>query len=1176
MARQPGTGLDRATKSIPLSGGITEEVDDLLLEPGGMQYMENLRFTKKDVAEKARSRGTGIPTTVTNHADGTYGLWAQGDSVAVVGHERLGISRDGGDTFETHTGPYDLMGIERILSTAEASGGNNYSWAPVMSYTAGSPDTYTLYGYVVAFERITQVTGTHTNTREVIVQIYDLAGRVLEETIIAGAGAPKVGPCDGRTIVSLVKTTGYVFTYEVTTGGMTLTAVNNTDRLVTDVCQDYNQVDPGYGNAAAPQDWNEMRLGYAKDLMENNYAFDSFNEYTSAFGVQGWKDTAGVIKVVRTSNGAPTGTVKTIQTDSGTLFGKILDVSSDATYIYVLYSQTRNAPGGTSDLYCARMNVDTTSLTTKTLETTQDVTYINGSIRPTGDASHYIALTIAQGEPNDMQYVTQGGHRVHWYQLASNFSTVSDEGDLYSHRLCSDLAVDRAYKPHACVQQWDNWNPGSGGTSPLATLDDPGFTPTHKKPVTTALIALNSTLHENRLVATFDAGQSKSCLAGSDEQSIHMSGELYYFTGPSVGDDAHVFWYGNRVLLGATDDFYQMITDPSLKLHPSSDGRAALHPGSSRFSCYKLASEIQVNSVNFTTGMFMGTALPAWYDGSTTLCSMQPIDSPEIISWFDATDGGSDMGSYGAYQDLSASYTAHEAKVINLVCGYYDDSGLVHRSAPSLDYYIGKMKSDDTAGTHIQVWFTPPIGLTRDRSYFVEAYEAFPGGVPQLAATKQISTNDGSSKQSIDWATNLFPSTSPATGTDVTDFRASKTIYTAGNVLAADPWPNFDLVVRSGRRLFAHSISDPSTIYYSKTFESGVAPEFSASLTVSLGNEVITAMGAIDDKVILFSDKGCWNMYGTGPDNTGAQGDFFVEQMVFPVGCTDQQSIVTMENGIAFYSNSTEEFHILTRNLELVDIGEAVKVISESITDVVTSIVVPGDHEIRWYCTRTVGPEYVADSATNSPPQPPRPFIENQAPAGSVFVYNYKYQKWSIFEDAAVRTEKVVMIGNTVAELADDYDLYKESTTSWDKLCKWETPWIKVNQLQDFGRFYGLTFLGKYMSSWDGSPLQAGDLQVTIRYDYEGPLGATDVHRERANVDFDPADGDRLQFRVRPKRQKCQAIKIEIEEVATTAVELWEPTYTTGQGFILTGVDVHYGAKGGSGDKSLGAARRKG
>jgi hypothetical protein len=570
--------------------------------------------------------------------------------------------------------------------------------------------------------------------------------------------------------------------------------------------------------------------------------------------------------------------------------------------------------------------------------------------------------------------------------------------------------------------------------------------------------------------------------------------------------------------------------------------------------------------------MFLGTSCPTWYDGSTTLCSVQPIESPEVVGWDDITPADKDMGSYGAYQDLVAANES--AKVVNLVAGYYDDSGLIHRSAPSLDFYIGRTKASETDGTAIRVWFTPPLGLARGRNYFVEIYEAWPGGVGQLAATRQLSSNDGSTVQHIDWATNLSPYSTK--DLDVVDYRSAKTIYTAGNVLAADPWPNFDLVVRSGRRLFAHSISDPATIFYSKTFESGVAPEFSASLAVSIGNEKITAMGAIDDKVIIFSATGCWVMYGTGPDNTGANGDFFIEQMVFPVGCTDQQSIVTMQDGIAFYSSTTEEFHLFTRDLQLVDIGESVKTISENITDVVSSLVVPNDHELRWYCTRTVGDEYVADSATDSPAQPPRPFLENQAPAGSIFVYNYKYKKWSIIEDGSSRTERTVMIGCCVGELAADWDLYKESTTTFDKLCKWETPWIKVNQLQDFGRFYGLTVLGKYMSSWSGSPLEAGDLQVTIRYDYEGALGTTDVHRIRANVDLDPADGDRLQFRLRPKRQKCQAIKLQIEEVATTAVELWEPTYTTGEGFVLTAVDVHYGAKGGSGDKSLGAPRRKG
>jgi hypothetical protein len=1171
MPKQPGTGLDRATKSIPLAGGIVEEVDDFLLEPGGMQYMENLRFTKKDVAEKARGRSTGVATGVTNHTTVANGIWAEGNKVAVVGNDKIGTSSDGGATFDQVNLDTDLMGIESALRTAEQTGGMHYSWAPIGTYTAGTPNTYPISGYVVGFERIQSA--TTGNNRDVVVQIYDAEGRMIEETIKGGCGAPKVHPYSGGVIVSMVeKATREIVVYIVVDGTPSLgSSISDVARSVQDYCQVYNDTDEEWGNVGTTYDHNLMRLGYSLDMKDNNFAFDSFNRIEDVYGVRAWKDGAGAIKLVRTWLGLPTGSVSTVQTDSATLFGTLLDVSADDSYIYCLYAQTRNLKGATahSDLKVTRMNLDITSPTTKTLESGLTATYVNGSVRTDSNGDAHMAWTRAAGTPVQNQLDTAGAHGVTWQVLDSDWSTINDASYFWSYRLVSDVAIDQNDKAYVCAQQWDNWNPGAGGTAPR-DLDIPLFTPTHKKPVTTVLINLTQTGAEDHLVvATFDAGQSKGCLPASDEQSIHMSGELYYFSAQATGAGTHQFWYGNTVLLTASDtSFFATITTD--RPNPSVDGRMQMHPGSTRFAAYRISSEIQVNSTNLTNGMFMGTAVPTWYDGSVEICSMSPIDSPEITYFYD--NGGDNMGSYMAYQD--AVVAADEAKAYQAVVGYYDDAGLVHRSAPSATVYVGKTKAEDTTGTVGTFYVTPIIGVARNRKYFVEIYEAWPGGVPQLAGSNHVSRNSGFIQSTVQVAVNASPLV--AIDQDIADVRASKTIYTAGNVLASDPWPNFDLVVQSGRRLFAHSISDPSTIYYSKTFEAGVAPEFSASLTVTLGNETITAMGAIDDKVILFSAKGCWVLYGTGPDNTGANGDFFVEKMVYPVGCTDQQSIITMEQGIAFYSSTTEEFHIFSRDLQLADVGDAVKTISAGITDVVDSIVVPNDHEIRWYCTRTVGPEYVADSATNSPPQPPRPFIENQAPAGSIFVYNYKYQKWSIIEDAAVRTQRAVISNNSILELADDWDVYPLDNSSWDKLCKWETPWIKVNQLQDFGRFYGLTFLGKYMSSWSGSPVQAGDLQVTVRYDYEGALGDTHVERFRANVDLDPADGDRLQFRVRPKRQKCQAIKLQIEEVATTAVELWEPTYTTGQGFVLTGVDVHYGAKGGSGDKSLGSSRRKG
>ena len=173
-----------------------------------------------------------------------------------------------------------------------------------------------------------------------------------------------------------------------------------------------------------------------------------------------------------------------------------------------------------------------------------------------------------------------------------------------------------------------------------------------------------------------------------------------------------------------------------------------------------------------------------------------------------------------------------------------------------------------------------------------------------------------------------------------------------------------------------------------------------------------------------------------------------------------------------------------------------------------------------------------------------------------------------------------VIVDNKVGLLSGLWLFRQETETDWvnSNTMKWETPWIRVNQLQDFGRFYEATLLGKYLSSWtdNGTGVEAGNLRVTTRYDYEGAGADEDVYEFTANQDFNPSEGNRLQLRVRPKRQKCQAIKFIIEEVPTTKIEVWEPNYVTGRGFSLTAIDILYGAKGGSGSKNIGPKRRKG
>lgn len=1163
--------LKRATKSIPLSGGIVEEVDDFLLEPAGMQYMQNLRFTKKDVAEKKKPFADGISTGLANYTQNAYGLWSKGDIVAGVDNNQVSISRDAGATFTSTAQPTDLLGIESIVRTAEQAGGANYSWAPVGTWTSGSPDTYVLSYYVVAFERV-QFHVTLGNTRDTVVQVYDLAGHLIEETVLSDTSAPKVKPADGYAVVFAVEPAGpEIVTYKVAaTGGGTIGA--QVMAKVTDVqgvCQRYNPTNDGYGVPGSELSFEEMRLGYSRGLRDNNNAFDAFQRLDSQFGAIAWKHKAtGQLRVQRTFNADTTGGETVVYTDAGALASQLLDVSTDDDYIYVLYSITDHAATvgvAQSDLVLQLVPITAGPPAAFPFVTGASGEYVNGSARITSAGKFYVACTFAQGGPDDYQYDTAGLHAAHWWELTAA-GAVDDAGSFLSHRMCSDLVIDKNDYAYFAAQQWSNWNIGAGGTAPTDP-DVAAFTPTHKKPVTTVLVSCKRTT-DQQLHATFDAGQSKTILPAEDEQSIHMGGELYYWDQGVATPGAHQFWYGNRVVLNASDDFY-FASNAVPTAFPAGDNKLFLHGGASRFACYHLQSSVYVPTAKYTNGLFLGTAVPAWFDGSTLLGSMQPVDSPEIMGW----QGAGNLGSYMLYQPKGGS----DEKVYQAITGYYDDAGMVHRSAPSSPVYLGLADSSSTGG-YFTFFVTSPLGLQRDRKYFVEIYEAWSGGVPQLAATTHVESNDSTDFISVGVQINLNPM-STSNPTDIVDVRGTKTIYTAGNVLAADPWPNFDAIVSSGRRLFAHSISDPSAIYYSKTFENGIAPEFSASLVVSLGNEVITALGAIDDKVIIFTDRNCWVMYGTGPDNTGANGDFFLEKLTFQHGCTDQDSILTFEGGLAFFSTTTKEFTAISRDLQLVDIGENVKYMSEGITNIRTAIVAPFDHELRWYCDKPAGGGLPAVGIA-SPERPPRPFLGNSTPVDPVFVYNYKYQKWSIHDDYGTETLRTAVVNNNVAILSSSYVVALEDETAWDNTdfyCKWETPWIKVNQLQDFGRFYGLTFLGRYMSDWvdNGGTIMAGDIQVTIAYDYESVDGTRHVHLERANVDFDPNEGQRLQFKVTPARQKCQAIKILIEEKDTTAVEVWEPTYALGQGVILAGVDILYGAKGGSGDKNLGPKRRR-
>jgi hypothetical protein len=102
------------------------------------------------------------------------------------------------------------------------------------------------------------------------------------------------------------------------------------------------------------------------------------------------------------------------------------------------------------------------------------------------------------------------------------------------------------------------------------------------------------------------------------------------------------------------------------------------------------------------------------------------------------------------------------------------------------------------------------------------------------------------------------------------------------------------------------------------------------------------------------------------------------------------------------------------------------------------------------------------------------------------------------------------------------------------------TPWLKSESLQGFQRIYESAFLG--------SNLSGHTFQVRIGYDYEN------TYSETLTLASSAFTTSVEQVKVRPARQKCQAIRFEVTKL--------NPANTAGPGLTLSGLAITVGVKG--------------
>lgn len=367
-------------------------------------------------------------------------------------------------------------------------------------------------------------------------------------------------------------------------------------------------------------------------------------------------------------------------------------------------------------------------------------------------------------------------------------------------------------------------------------------------------------------------------------------------------------------------------------------------------------------------------------------------------------------------------------------------------------------------------------------------------------------------------------------------------LYTTGGVLENIQAPACSVSTLFKSRYFVVDSEDKNLIWYSKTVLESTPVEttdlqtiFVAPTTGAQGSTgPITALSSMDDKLIIFKRDAIYYVTGNGPDITGANNDYGDPVFVTSsVGCTNQNSIVLMPDGLMFQSD--KGIWILKRDLSTFYIGAGVEAFNS--VEVLSALTIPGTNQVRFT-------------------------LEGQNPT---LMYDYYFQQWGEF--AGIPGLSSTLYQGLHTFINQYGEVYQESAGvyldgSRPVIMSFTTAWAKLAGLQGFQRVYFFYLLGKFLSPHK--------LTLNIAYDYN-PSPTQQVIISPINFSGfygdDPIYGDQTpyggpgsveQWRVFLTQQKCESIQISL-------LESFDDSYNTaaGAGLTLSGINLIYGVKKG-------------
>jgi hypothetical protein len=365
-----------------------------------------------------------------------------------------------------------------------------------------------------------------------------------------------------------------------------------------------------------------------------------------------------------------------------------------------------------------------------------------------------------------------------------------------------------------------------------------------------------------------------------------------------------------------------------------------------------------------------GGAFDGWLDGQ--VCVEQGFTrAPRILSSTVVPGAGSIAGAGVGPGDWNAYlYVA--------VYEWFDAQGNLHRSEPSVPFVVGVTLAQTNAR----------IGLTIRTICTTRKGDRLDAGTVKTVriALYRTQANTPETFYRVDDPTTLTIDNDPLYATRPASDTLSDAqlvaaqfglLYTRGGVLDDSPPPPATALTVFRNRAWIASAEDGRAIWFSQLFFPGEAPRWNPALQlrVDASPSEITALAALRDQLVVFTQDRTYYVSGDGPNDTGAGGVFAGPFLLSEsIGCVDHRSVVVFDGGAIFLAEPG--FYLVSAaGLSMSFIGQPVRDTTRAYRTCAGAVHDPTRSRILWLLTD--------------------PVLLDPEPLPVVVVFDYLHNAWS-------------------------------------------------------------------------------------------------------------------------------------------------------------------------------------